>query len=62
MDPVLVSALIQMGLNQWADYQDRQAKGTITDADVDAMIAALDAKISGFQALIDAHKAVVAKA
>lgn len=57
MDPAMISALIQIGLNQWADYQDRQAKGTLTDADVDAMVTALDAKLTGFQALIDAHKA-----
>ena len=56
MDPVLISSLIQMGLNQWADYQDRQAKGTLTDADVDAMIASLDAKLVSFQALIDSKK------
>ena len=62
MDPTLISALIQMGLNQWADYQDRQAKGVLTAADVDTMVAALDMKLAGFQALITAHKAVAPKA
>lgn len=56
MDPVLVEALIAMGLRQWADYQDRNAKGEITDADVDQMLAALGSKLLAFQALIDAKK------
>jgi hypothetical protein len=57
MDAALISQLISLGLNQWADYQDRQAKGTLTDADVQAMLDALGPKLIGFQALIDAHKA-----
>ena len=56
MDPVLIEALVSMGLRQWADYQDRAAKGTITDADVDAMLEALGSKLTAFQALIDAKK------
>lgn len=56
MDPVLVEALIAMGLRQWATYQDMNAKGTLTDADVDAMLVALDSKLVAFQALIDSKK------
>ncbi len=56
MDPVLVEALISMGLRQWANYQDMQAKGTLTDADVDTMISALSPKLDAFQALIDSKK------
>ncbi len=60
MDPVLVEALISMGLRQWAQYQDLQAKGEITDAHIDEMLAALGAKLDSFQAMIDAKKAAKA--
>jgi hypothetical protein len=57
MDPVLIEALVSMGLKQWADYQDRAAKGTITDADVTAMLDSLGTQLTAFQSAIDAHKA-----
>lgn len=56
MDAVLIEALVSMGLRQWADYQDRAAKGEITDADVDAMLASLGHSLESFQAQIDAKK------
>jgi hypothetical protein len=60
MNAALITELISLGLSQWADYQDRQAKGTLTDADVAAMLDALAPKLANFQAMIDAHKALKA--
>jgi hypothetical protein len=60
MNAALITELISLGLSQWADYQDRQAKGTLTDADVAAMLDALAPKLANFQAMIDAQKALKA--
>ena len=37
MDPVLIATLLAQGMRLWADYADRAAKGTLTDADLTAM-------------------------
>lgn len=57
MDPTLAMTLVSQGLRLWADYSDRAAKGTLTQADLDAMAAHLGANIEGLRADIAAAKA-----
>lgn len=56
MDPVVISGLISAGLRIYADMADRLAAGTITDADIDAMLATLGSHADAWQAKIDAHR------
>ncbi len=52
MDPNLTMLLISQGLRLWADYSDRAAKGTLTEADLDAMADHLGANIEGLREAI----------
>ncbi len=56
MDPNLAMLLVSQGMRLWADYADRAAKGTLTEADVDAMADHLGANIEGLRQEIDAAK------
>jgi len=49
--------MISAGMRLWADYAERNAKGTITDADIAQMEAALGVKLDAWQAEINAHRA-----
>lgn len=62
MDPALTMTLISQGMRLWADYADRAAKGTLTDADLDAMSDHLGANIEGLRAEIAAARAAEPKA
>ena len=54
MDPVLITTLLAQGMHLWADYADRAAKGTLTDADLTAMSAHLGTDIDALKAAIAA--------
>lgn len=54
MDPVLITTLLAQGMRLWADYADRAAKGTLTDADLTAMSAHLGTDIDALKAAIAA--------
>jgi len=54
MDPVLIATLLAQGMRLWADYADRAAKGTLTDADLTAMSAHLGTDIDALKAEIAA--------
>jgi hypothetical protein len=56
MDPAVISLMISQGMRLWADYAERNAKGEITDADIEAMEAMLGSKLDAWQAKIDAHR------
>lgn len=57
MDPTLAMTLVAQGMRLWADYADRTAKGTLTDADIDAMSDHLGANLDGLRAEIAAARA-----
>lgn len=57
MDPLVISTLIAQGLRVWADFADRAAKGTLTEADVQAMADHLDLDIEGLRSDIAAKRA-----
>jgi len=48
--------LVSQGMRLWADYADRAAKGTLTDADLDAMADHLGTNIEGLRAEIAAAR------
>ena len=54
MDPVLIATLLAQGMRLWADYADRAAKGTLTDADLTAMSGHLGTDIDSLRAEIAA--------
>jgi hypothetical protein len=56
MDPLLISALVSQGLRIYADIAERNAKGEVTDADLDLMLAHVGKSLDAFQAEIDAKK------
>lgn len=60
MDPNLVMLLAAQGLRFWADFQERGARGELTEADVDAAAAKLDTSIAGLRADIAAKRAATA--
>lgn len=57
MDPLTISALISGGLRVYADIAERNAAGTITDADIASMLALLGHNLDTWQAKVDADKA-----
>ena len=60
LDPATISlgmTLASQGMRMWADYTDRLAKGTVTDADLDEMATRLGVNIDGLRAEIAAKRA-----
>ncbi len=57
MDAVAITSLISAGMRLFADMQDRAAAGTLTQADIDKMLAVLDHTLDSWQAKVDAHRA-----
>lgn len=65
MDPItlqLAMGMAAQGMRMWADFADRAAAGTLTDAELDAMAAKLDANADGLRADIAAARAAKATA
>jgi len=48
----MITALLTQGMRIFADIQDRNAKGEVTDADVSVLVSMLHAHIDTFQALL----------
>lgn len=56
MDPVTISLLVSQGLRVYADISERNAKGEVTDADIELMLAHTGHTLETFQAQITAKK------
>jgi hypothetical protein len=57
MDALSISLLVSSLARLSADMMDRQTAGTITQADIDKMLALLDHTLDTWQAKIDARRA-----
>ncbi len=53
----LALILAAQGLRAWADFQDRAARGQVTEAELDAIAARLGKNLDGLRADIAAAKA-----
>ncbi len=60
MDPVTLSVLLSTALREIANMQERAAAGTITQADIDKMLALSDHTWDALAARVAAHKAAAA--
>ncbi len=56
MDTASTALLVSEFLRMSADMQDRLTAGTITQDDIDKMLALLDHTLDTWQAKVDAHR------
>ncbi len=56
MDTASTALLVSELLRMSADMQDRLTAGTITQDDIDKMLALLDHTLDTWQAKVDAHR------
>lgn len=56
----MISGLVSAGLRVYADIAERNAAGTITDADIDLLLSTLGTKADAWETQIQAHRAAKA--
>lgn len=59
MDPATIALLASTVMREIADIQDRNAAGTITQADIDKMLALLDHTVDSWDAKVKAHQKLI---